>query len=214
MNKTLKYYYRKFLGKYFYNPFNKVMIENQILFVHIPKTGGTSISTALFGRDSGHPYLYQFYFANKHNTENFYKFCVVRNPYDRLVSTYFHFTTNEINPKIKKIWKTFKIESFDQLVLKMEDTSFFNQLKNIIHFVPQNELIYHEKIKMDKIFKFEDFNNIEDELNRHLLTKKINIKKLNTSKRKSYHEYYNKKTKSIVEKVYKKDFLCFGYGYD
>lgn len=211
MRDSLKFIYRYLFGRFFYNPFNEVMIENQILFVHIPKTGGTSISTALFGKDSGHPYLYQFYLANKSYTQSFYKFCVVRNPYDRLVSTYFHFTTNTINPKIKTLWDEFQINSFEELVLKMEDPLNFKKLKKIIHFVPQNELISYQNLKMDKIFKFENFDQIEEQLNANLKAKTISLKKLNTSKRDSYNKYYNSKTKTIVYKVYRKDFELFDY---
>lgn len=211
MRKDLRFVYRYLFGRYFYNPFNEVMIKNKILFVHIPKTGGTSISTALFGKDSGHPYLYQFYFANKDYTNSFFKFCVVRNPYDRLVSTYFHFTTNEINPKIKRLWDDFNINSFEELILKMENPVFFKKLKKIIHFVPQNELIRYEDLCMDKIFKFENFDSIEKELNNNLKEKKVTLKKLNTSKRGTYEDYYTDKTKSIVYEVYKQDFDLFDY---
>lgn len=211
MRKKLRFIYRYVFGKFVYNPFNKIMIDNQILFVHIPKTGGTSISTALFGKDAGHPYLYQFYFANKNYTKAFYKFCVVRNPYDRLVSTYFHFTTNTINPIIKKLWDNFKINSFEELVLKMEDPVFFIKLTSIIHFVPQHEMISYKDLQMDRIFKFENFDNVEQELNAHLKDTQISLKKLNSSKRTSYQDYYNPKTKAIVYKVYKRDFELFDY---
>ena len=97
--------YRTFVGKYFYNPFDEKMIEKEILFIHIPKSGGTSIASALIGKPSGHPYLYQYYLSNKEYTKKFYKFCVVRNPYDRLVSAYAHISQRECNPEFKILFK-------------------------------------------------------------------------------------------------------------
>lgn len=203
--------YKTLIGKYFYNPFNQKMVEEKILFVHIPKTGGTSIATALIGKPSGHPYLYEFYLSNKRYTKTFYKFCVVRNPYDRLVSAYAHISQRECNLKFKRLFKKLNINSFDDLISKLDNPKTYQKLINtIIHLRSQNELIHHKKIKMDDIFKFENFNKIEDTLN-NKLGKNLKIKKLNSSPRSDYRNYYNEYSIAVVERIYKKDLEMFGY---
>ena len=203
--------YRTFVGKYFYNPFDEKMIEKEILFIHIPKSGGTSIASALIGKPSGHPYLYQYYLSNKEYTKKFYKFCVVRNPYDRLVSAYAHISQRECNPEFKVLFKELNINSFDDLISNLDNPKNYRKLTNkIVHFRSQNEMIRHKKIKMDDVFKFENFDLIEEVLNKKL-SGKIKLEKLNSSPRSEYQNYYNKYSISVAKKIYKKDLEMFGY---
>lgn len=205
--------YKKVIGRFFYNPFNKEMIENQILFIHIPKSGGTSIATALFGKATGHSYLYEFYLANKKYTKEFFKFCVVRNPYDRLVSAYAHIAHRECNASFKKIFKELNIKTFEDLIMNLDNHDSYQKLTNsIVHLRSQHELIYHKKVKMDEIFKFENFNMIEERLNKRLATE-IKIKKLNSSPRSDYKSYYNDYSRSVIDRIYKKDLEVFNYSF-
>ena len=78
--------------------------NNKFLFVHIPKTGGTSIEQALDAKrlfSLNEKVMYGVRFAPQHYTppilrsilgseyEALIKFCFVRNPYTRMVSEYF-----------------------------------------------------------------------------------------------------------------------------
>jgi hypothetical protein len=66
------------------------MIERGCLFVHIPKCAGVAVSRALFGGlGGGHLPVahYQLMFDAAQYARHF-KFAVVRNPYDRLLSAY------------------------------------------------------------------------------------------------------------------------------
>lgn len=203
--------YKILIGRFFYNPFTKEMIEKELLFIHIPKSGGTSIATAAIGKPAGHPYLFEYYLSNKKYTKDFFKFCVVRNPYDRLVSAFAHISQRECNPEFKTLFKELNINSFDDLIVNLDNPKTYQKLINVIvHFRSQNELIYHKNVKMDEIFRFEEFDSIQDRLNKKLKTR-INLKKLNCSPRKNYREYYNEYSISVVERIYKKDLELFDY---
>lgn len=203
--------YKKLIGRFYYNPFKKEMIDEEIVFIHIPKSGGTSIATAIIGKPAGHPYLYEYYLADKELTKKFYKFCVVRNPYDRLVSAYAHISKRDCNPEFKVLFKKLKINSFDDLILNLDNPRNYQKLFNtIVHFRSQYELIYHTKVKMDDIFKFENFDLIEISLNKRLKNK-ISLKKMNSSPRNDYREYYNDYSISVVKRIYKKDLEMFNY---
>ena len=79
------------------------------------------------------------------------------------------------------------------------------------HFIPQYEFICdsNNNIVVDKLFKFEEFNEILKFLNE----KKYNTKKeknLNVSKNKEKIILNNNQKKKIYE-LYKKDFEIFKY---
>lgn len=68
----------------------------ELLFIHIPKTGGMSIKSilegSLFDLDFNNRHLFAVEFCariSKQLYDKLYKFTVVRNPYDRLVSYYY-----------------------------------------------------------------------------------------------------------------------------
>lgn len=203
--------YVRIIGKYFYDPFSQKMIDKKIIFIHIPKTGGTSVATSLVGKPSGHPYLYEYYYANKTYTKEFFKFCVVRNPFDRLVSGFFHIKHNYTNPIYKSTFNELKINTFDDLILCLEiKKTRLILVNNIIHFRSQHELINHKKVKMDKIYKYEEFDSIIEDLNKRL-DENLTFEHLNSSPRKGYKEYYNERAISICRKIYQKDLETFNY---
>src|SRR5258707_7699115 len=72
--------------------------EFRCIFIHIPKTAGTSLSQALFGRHSRHiPYI-EYEKGNPRKFRQYFKFTFVRNPWDRLVSTYFFLKQGGLAP--------------------------------------------------------------------------------------------------------------------
>jgi hypothetical protein len=205
-----KTYYSIF-GKYKDNPYTPVMEDKKILFIHIPKSGGTSIATALLEKPSGHPYLYEYYYANKSYTKNFFKFCVVRNPFDRLVSAYAHISQRDCQQRFKDLFNELNIATFYDLIKCLDNPKKYKKIVNtIVHFRSQHELIEHKNIKMDVIYKFEEFDNIEKDINKRLKTN-ISISKLNSSPRKSYREYYDAYAKDVVSRIYRKDLDLFDY---
>lgn len=73
-----------------------ILHKKKVLFVHIPRTGGSSIEN-YFGfegnsnikkLDTAQHATLQEYLQGYPNAESYYKFSVVRNPWDRLVSWY------------------------------------------------------------------------------------------------------------------------------
>ena len=69
-------------------------LENNVIFIHVPKTGGTSMEHNSFIGGGGHRDI-RFYkriflltFSGLPAWEDIFKFGFVRNPYDRLASAY------------------------------------------------------------------------------------------------------------------------------
>jgi predicted CopG family antitoxin len=115
---------------------------------------------------------------------NFFKFSFERNPYDKLVSFYFH-----IKPK----------NSFSEWI---------NELTNKRKKQPLNYLLYtlNGKIIIDFLGKYE---NLESELK--YILKKLNLpfqalpkEKTNyRDEKENYRKFYDEETRQIVEKVYR-----------
>lgn len=183
------------------------------IFVHIPKTAGISITNGLFQNMGGsHRTIknYLLYFNNK-DFNKYYKFCFVRNPWDRLVSSYVFLKNGGMNEGDAKWAKKHlsNCKDFEDFV-----TNFLHKkaIQNYIHFKPQFEFIsFMNKILIDKIYKFEDIQSSINHLNK-ILNTEVTLKHQNKSqKAEGYKEYYNEKTMKIVANFYRKDIISFNY---
>ena len=195
--------------------------EKDLLFIHIPKTGGTNIEncikqkykqTLYSGRTNLLKYPYnnlslqhQFYntiYNNRDklniNFNNIKIFTVVRNPYDRIISDLF------FKKIIKKDYTSEQV--YDKIV-----NDYLNRYDLDNHNVSQYKFITDENLKLIpniKIFKCENLNEINDDLNK-FIGFDINIKKNNVNK--DYSMYLNNDSIDLINKKYKKDFELFNY---
>jgi hypothetical protein len=196
-----------------------VWIENKnLLFIHVPKTGGTSIETMLGALNSQCGYgiknrkAMQHYLWNdflkifgQQRFNRYFKFSVVRNPYDRFLSEYYWTPIKGLGNKSKQ-----SIDDFIKCVEEIVKNRRFNATVSHDHFIPQVEYIYdsEKNLKVNKLFKFENFNEVLD-----FLSKRYNIKKIDkvcnsTTKDKLK---LTEVQKDRIYKIYEKDFkiLCY-----
>jgi len=195
--------------------------NRNIIFIHIPKCGGTSVENALFTDEEkternlftlkGHPKhdLYeqgglQHLSAKKVKEittdevyNNCYKFSVVRNPIDRLISQYNY--TNQF------------IDFYSYLNLKPNNFSFSEYLNAIsnkyhVHWRPQHEFIYNDKqeLLVDEVFKLENIKNGK-------LEEKIGAKLPHHNKSYKHIESITEKDESIIKNIFSKDFELLQY---
>ena len=198
--------------------------KHKFVFICVPKTGSTSITTALskyciknFPPQKKH-FSYSEYLNNKKKTEkidkDYFSFSFVRNPFDRLVSQ-FHYTGRRWWDKV----------GFTE-ALKF---GFKNYVKHMVaQNIPFSVHRYRSKRKLDQAdedwsqLQFLDegvdfigrFENLQEDFN--FVCDKIGIPRQelpheNKSKHKNYTEYYNDETKQIVAEKYAKDIEYFGY---
>jgi len=201
--------------------------EYRFVYVPIPKTACTTWKTSLAKllnlENKGNPHEIKFEFVNllekKH--DDYFKFVFIRNPWDRILSCYIDKIVNEekkINGYKDGILSSFLPMYGDMFYAKMPFEEFVEKISNIPdeksdeHLRSQYTFIYNkngEKV-VDYIGRFENFDN-----DFAFISKKIgkNLDKLHEGKteHKPYWEYYNEKTKELIEKRYKKDIKLFGY---
>ena len=182
--------------------------KHKCIFVHIIKTGGTSIEK-FFRGGKVHKFAknYKKRVGNK-KWNNYFKFTFVRNPWDKMVSQYFYIQKR----------KEGKYElKFREFILAFESCPESEYIKGNGVAVRYNPIQLpwilddNGNCLVDFIGRYEnlqeDFNTVCDKIG-------IPQQKLpheNKSKHKHYTEYYDEKTKQIVAKKYAKDIEYFEY---
>ena len=174
--------------------------NRKFIFIHINKTGGTSISRAL-GGGGGFKHASAIRHRNlfPEKFENYFKFTFVRNPWDKILSQYFFRVVDKGRLRhAKRPWVSFE---------KFVKRPFIEPHR------PQLDKISDEKgkILVDFIGRFEmiqdDFDIVCDRLEQK-------PRKLGHSFRthhKPYWEYYDDESRRFIAKKYKKDIEYFGY---
>jgi len=195
----------------------------KVIFLHNPKSGGSSIEALInfgFGTNSllsnygntHKPALQHLIYSqlkiiipnNKFNS--YFKFTYVRNPWDRLVSTYF--------------WSNRGFNTFEAFV-NFVDELYRTYTLDTIYKYPNYQKMFCSHLLPQylytgpdvHIYRFENFNaDTQDLLNR--LGIKKPIPKHNASNHQHYSKYYNDRTRDIVAKIYAEDIKRFGYTFE
>ena len=76
-----------------------IIDQYKTIFIHIPKNAGTSIETYFANgsvriQPSKHADIYEITRKFKNSYNNYRKFTIIRNPYDKMVSWYFYLKRN------------------------------------------------------------------------------------------------------------------------
>jgi hypothetical protein len=197
---------------------------HKVIFVSIPRTGGHSI-TALFrktqeinpkivGGRHATPVRYTRAFPDK--WRKYFKFTIVRNPFDRVVSYWSRAHRGYLSKEDLENEEVFKKvkNDFNHFVQK----ELPSLITNKIHFHPQaNWFFIPNKLPgYDYVCRYEDF----DEEIRKVL-KKINFiypveeipNQASSPRRRAYKDYYNPKSIEVIKDLYSKDFKRFEYGF-
>ena len=159
-------------------------------------------------------------------TESYFKFCFVRNPWDRCVSQYFFRRQRGYQGAYYgKKWKfkAYRGTTFREFIINKSDKfkvapTFKSPALNKAYtlndpFVAQVEWISNEsgEVLMDFVGRFEslqeDFNTVCDRVG--IPHQKLPHK--NRTHHKGYAEYYDDETRQIVAEKYAKDIEHFGY---
>lgn len=224
--------------------------EKKLIMIHIPKNAGTSIGiglgmdyggghlTALELKNNGYPHWEGEHSIDKLKTVlidvddwySYFKFAIVRNPFDRVVSNYefiksknsfWHMVKpdgskpvwNESICPPKEIHPEYEMtinKSFKEVVKEISE-----RMKESYGWREQWPFILDENGRnmMDYVCKYEW---LEEDLLYLCLTVSLSfhpqkLKKINKTNHKNYKEYYDDETIEIVSNIYKKDLEMFNY---
>ena len=188
--------------------------KSKTIFIHIPKTAGTSLVEAVYGKVSkeGHRKMLFYQDILGEKIAEYFVFCFVRNPYDRLHSSYKFLEVGGMNIHDRNAFATHLsfYKDFEDFVLRGLNPGILNK---ITHFIPQTDFICNKdgKILVNFVGRYEDLLSDVKELSDNL-GQEITLPFLNINNHKeSYEEVYSKEMKGIVKEVYKNDFNILNY---
>lgn len=189
--------------------------NKKLIFIHIPKTAGISLIKAFFGDVTleGHRSLWFYKQVFDEDFKEYFTFSIVRNPWDRLYSSYKFLEKGGVNIHDENAYKMHlsKFKDFEDFVLNGLTE---NLLSEITHFIPQTEFICNNKgvVSLDYIGRFEDLNKSVEILNK-TLNLDVSIDHHNPNKKVSYTEVYTEEMIEKVSNIYKTDIKLLNYNF-
>ena len=178
--------------------------------MHVPKTAGCSIEAALHGRPissdllhnkKGYRINYQHAFPDEiPEFGKYFTFSFIRDPYDRIVSHYFHYK------RLGLFTKKIGLEDFVRLACLSPHTLPLPATHNAVGFLSP---AYNWANNVDYVGRFENLEEDWYSLLKILGLSKIRLPHINASDRKEVE--LSSYGKSLVASAYRTDFEAYGY---
>ncbi|MCB1775059.1 MAG: sulfotransferase family 2 domain-containing protein [Gammaproteobacteria bacterium] len=183
--------------------------KRKLLFIHIARTGGSSVETALVGGDwwtidPGSKHISASQARALYGEEiwqSYTKFSIVRNPWDRLVSMWatgwWWGATTHLKGKEPPSFQHFL------MTLQPHPHEFYRSLH------------YHEILDepLDAIIRFENleagFEQLMNSVN--VNGEAVQLPHVQRRARAAYSDYYDDATRQLVAERYSRDIAAFGY---
>ena len=206
--------------------------QKRCIFVHIPKTGGTSVEDAIWGSDWSKRTPEELWMGlvrpgfNKYQSggmqhllasqireevgsdrfESYFKFSFVRNPWDKAVSQFLYLKTR---PDLRKVMGVRPWTSFRKYLRILKK----HHQRHVQSF-EQWRFICNEdgKLLVDFLGRFEtleeDFQKVAEIIK---LSDTSLPHSMKSKKRKPYADYYDAKSIDLISEIYARDIELFNY---
>jgi chondroitin 4-sulfotransferase 11 len=204
----------------------------RVAFVRIAKNASTSIYEQLGERNAirdeklknlftSNPNRFKGVFAPSHcslqeavvelgaEILSYPTFCVIRNPYDRLVSMYFFANKTNLH-KLYELTSESFLEFARLFYKKRNDKNFFPVFSQLSHIMVDG------KIAVKHMLNFEIISNHFKQFIEAYNVAGVNaeLPQKNSTKHKSYSQYFCTESKKIVEEIWEDDFNEFKFKYE
>ncbi len=208
------------------NSIPTILPEHKLIFIHIPKTGGSSVANALENLNTQDAKALSqplgILQPNRHLKakevkyllgdkiwNEFFSFAFVRNPWDLMVSQY-HWWLQKAGqyPSCRKdVEKIKRMGNFTNFLnSKYGQKMFHDTTGNMFDWIAEDD-----RIIVDFVGKFENLQDGLNEVCQRLNLEPIQLPHTNKTKRKPYQDYYNDETKQLVAHRFRKTIEMFGY---
>ena len=204
--------------------------RHKILFLHIPKTGGTTVEKMIFPH---HSFITEPDYSTLYGWDNrlgwlnhltmdqtielypcldlnkYLLFTVVRNPWDRLVSEYhWKISISDLHIPFLEYVRLLYVGETEAIQKHYRSPIAFEQ-----HIRPQ-ACYFSQSIKgAVRVLKFENFEHEVVQILRECGVKIKSIPRIRASSHAHYTHYYNNRTIDMVGNLYLDDVEKFGYRY-
>jgi len=215
--------------------------SEKYIFIHIPKTAGRTVTAALLKckgqgfcsiRDSDgidheiltHSGALQMQGILGNDYKKFFRFSVVRNPWDRMVSLY-HFKLQSAQQRLEgkrecKLGISLKYDYREVITMStlgfkrwfLEEECDVNIYGESLTRLPQLCWLTDEsgQIIVDKVIRFEEFQKGFDEIKTRV-TADFNVPRENPSVRAPWQLYYDQETFECLQTRFAPDIESLGY---
>ena len=186
-----------------------------LLFVHVPKCGGSSVEDQL-GVHHGHRSAVYFRAADPELFARAWKFSIVRNPYDRLVSA-FHYLKGHSFSERDRAWAAATLgdcPDFAGFLDRLAEPGFRDRVLAWLHFQPQWYYLCDARgrLLVDEAARLEDLDGFAARFNAagRGVTLDTGVRR-RPSERAAWQDYYDAASLARVAAIYARDFEIFGY---
>lgn len=207
-------YFAKVFGKFKGLHVPPQFIEDKFIFIHVPKTAGSSFLNNYLGYQIGHTPISKYFYHENKLLRSSFSCSFVRDPIKRFVSAYNHINTCTLWPylteaasKISKI-----ASSLDELALQMGRD---NNILDLEWFRPQHSFLsVKNKLIVTRVFKTEEFNDSMSWISTNQKISFISTSSINqrsSSKLAFGSQYLSEESQANLRKIYWRDYTLFGY---
>jgi len=188
------------------------------VFVHINKTGGTTINNALnmkFEGDFQHLSVKRI-LELKPLFSSYFKFAFVRNPWDWVISEIHHRKQKSLTIPVDEEFNVKLLEKyFGDDSESWAEMSYF-KTKRVGTGYQKSFLYIDDRLAVDYVGRFERYKENLAEIYSILGINGIKKQKIlskhdNSTQHSPYYEYYNDDTKEYVRKLFEEDIDTFKY---
>jgi len=205
------------------------------IFVHIPKTAGSSIEDAIWGDDLSIRTVEHLWMGavrpgyNKYQSgglqhllapqirqevgndifSSYYKFSFVRNPWAKVVSQFYYLKTR---PDLLQMMGLHRWSPFRSYLKALEKSHEMH-----VQSMEQHQFIYtqEEGCIVDFVGRFENLHNDFRIVSNRLGMGDVSLPHARKSKRtKPYQTFYTARQRQLIETIYQRDIQLFDYSFD
>ncbi|MGE0702706.1 MAG: sulfotransferase family 2 domain-containing protein [Vicinamibacterales bacterium] len=203
-----------------FDPYHPHHDQLRAIFVHIPKTAGTSVTRALFGVRASHVPLSRFLAVDPERYASYFKFAFVRNPWDRMHSAYGYLAERVGRHHNEDgLWASEHLEgvaTFEQFIASLDNARRRREVMSWVHFRPQCDwirIVGRPGVGCDFVGRFEFIDSDFESICRRLGVN-VTLPVLRRGRGGSYRDAYSR---SMVERVgewYREDVATFDYRFE
>ncbi|MEM8629763.1 MAG: sulfotransferase family 2 domain-containing protein [Pseudomonadota bacterium] len=190
-----------------------VLDRTGMVFVHVPKNAGSSVSERLYGQLLGHHSM-QFLSAAlpRHYLNRAFRFAILRDPNTRLLSAYTYLKTMPTSvPDMRFREECLSdVTDFSAFLGRLEDPDFRLKVMRWHHFREQCAFLSDRsgKLLVDVIFSMDHMSTVEDML-AAALGERRRIAKTNASTPQQSRSDVSDEQRRLVSDVYGQDLVLY-----
>lgn len=192
-----------------------------VVLVHVPRTAGTSLAQALYGRFVGHFSLADLMAVAPRDVLALPRFAIVRNPWDRLVSAWSFARagggsggdgSGRVTIHHPEQYQGAEFASFERFVNEWLAGRELASLDGVFRQQISYLRLRDGTMPLSHLGRLETMGETESWLG-EVLGRPVRLGRANASERSDYRSYYTPQLRDLVGEIYADDIAALGYDF-